>query len=374
MLVPQNVYNLLKEAGFEFFTGVPDSLLKDFCAYITDHSTHHEHVIAANEGNAIALAAGHYLGKKTPAFVYMQNSGIGNAINPLLSLADREVYSFPMLLMIGWRGEPGIKDEPQHVKQGRVMMKLLDSMEIPWFILDAESNAEEVLGLAIASMINCKAPVGLLVRKGTFEQYKLRKVGVTDYPMCREQAIQCIVDALGEDDLVVSTTGMASRELYEYRVEQGHSLDNDFLTVGSMGHTSSIAMGLAAVQGGRRVLCLDGDGSVIMHMGSLALVGQVGTPNLVHIVINNGAHGSVGGQPTVGFDVDLVTVASACGYKNTARVSTHDDLLQFMTCKQNVEGPVFLEVCVNKNSRTDLGRPKASPVENRDAFMKRLGA
>jgi phosphonopyruvate decarboxylase len=244
------------------------------------------------------------------------------------------------------------------------MIKLLDAMEIPWFILDAKSDAEDILGQAVATMKKSMSPVGLLVRKGTFAQYKLRKVGVSDYPMRREQAIQCIVDALGEDDLVVSTTGMASRELYEYRVEQGHSSDNDFLTVGSMGHSSSIAMGLAAAQGGRQVFCLDGDGSVIMHMGSLALVGQVGTPNLVHIVINNGSHDSVGGQPTVGFDVDLVTVASACGYKNTSRVSTHEDLLQFMTCKQNVEGPVFLEVCVNKNSRTDLGRPKASPVEN----------
>jgi phosphonopyruvate decarboxylase len=374
MLAPQNVYNLLKGAGFEFFTGVPDSLLKNFCAYVTDHSTQHEHVIAANEGNAIALAAGHYLGKKTPAFVYMQNSGIGNAINPLLSLADREVYSFPMLLMIGWRGEPGIKDEPQHGKQGRVMEKLLDAMEIPWFILDAESSAEEVLGQAIASMTNGMAPVALLVRKGTFEQYKLRKADVTDYPMSREQAIQCIVDALGEDDLVVSTTGMASRELYEYRVEKGYGSGNDFLTVGSMGHTSSIAMGLAAAQVDRRVFCMDGDGSVIMHMGSLALVGQVGTPNLVHIVFNNGAHDSVGGQPTVGFGVNLATVASACGYKNTASVSTHEDLLQFMTCMHNVEGPVFLEVCVNKNSRTDLGRPNSTPFENRETFMKRLGA
>ena len=374
MLVPQNVYNLLKEAGFEFFTGVPDSLLKDFCAYITDHSTNHEHVIAANEGNAIALAAGHYLGKKSPAFVYMQNSGIGNAINPLLSLADREVYSFPMLLMIGWRGEPGIKDEPQHSKQGRVMIKLLDAMEIPWFILDAKSDAEDILGQAVATMMKNMSPVGLLVRKGTFAPYKLRKFAVNDYQMSREQAIRCIVDALDEDDLVVSTTGMASRELYEYRVEQGHGSDNDFLTVGSMGHTSSIAMGVAEAQTGRRVFCLDGDGSVIMHMGSLALVGQIGTPNLVHIVINNGAHDSVGGQPTVALEVDLETVASACGYKNTARVSTHEDLLQFMTRIHNVKGPVFLEVCVNKNSRNNLGRPNTTPVENRDAFMKRLRA
>jgi phosphonopyruvate decarboxylase len=372
MLSPQNIYNLLKEAGFEFFTGVPDSLLKDFCAYISDHSTKQNHIIAANEGNAVALAAGHYLGKRTPAFVYMQNSGIGNAINPLISLADGEVYSIPMLLMIGWRGEPGIKDEPQHIKQGRVMTKLLDAIEIPWFILDAKSDAEDIFGQAIGVMMKSMSPVVLLVRKGTFDQYKSKNDYHADYPMSREQAIHCIVDSLGESDLVVSTTGMTSRELCEYRVAQGHDLSRDFLTVGSMGHASSVAMGLAAVQGGRRVYCIDGDGSVIMHMGSLAIFGQMATSNSVHIVVNNGVHDSVGGQLTVGFNIDLVSLASACGYRKFVRVSTFNELHQFLGSMGNLEGPVFLEVLVRRGSRPDLGRPSATPVENRDAFMRRI--
>jgi len=246
MISPENFYNILKKSGFNFYTGVPDSLLKDFCAYVSDHTEKNEHVIVANEGNAIALAAGHFLGNKRPGFVYMQNSGIGNAINPLLSLADAEVYSIPMMLMIGWRGEPGINDEPQHIKHA------------------------------------------IIVRKGTFEEYKSYIDANHNYPMTREQAICKIVDTLLDKDIVVSTTGMSSRELYECRVAKGTNPSNDFLTVGSMGHASSIALGLANTQLDRRVICIDGDGSLIMHMGSLAIIAKMAPSNLVHIVISFG--------------------------------------------------------------------------------------
>ena len=373
MLSPDKFYNLLKKSGFKFFTGVPDSLLKDFCAYVSDHSTSNDHIIAANEGNAVALAAGHYLGNKSPALVYMQNSGIGNAVNPLLSVADAEVYSFPMLLMIGWRGEPSVKDEPQHMKQGRVMPQLLDALEIPWFTLDAQSDADDILKQAVTSMMKNMSPIALLVRKGTFEQYKPQPSFHLNYPMSREQAIQNIVDALADSDIIVSTTGMASRELYEYRVAQGSDLNKDFLTVGAMGHASSIAMGLANTQKKRRVFCIDGDGSVIMHMGSLALVGQIAPSNLVHIVINNGAHDSVGGQPTAGFNIDLVSIANACGYKKTDCVTTVQELTLFLASNLYVDGPIFLEIRVKTGSRVNLGRPKTTPIENKDAFMRRLG-
>jgi len=374
MLSPAHVFSLLRAQGFRCFAGVPDSLLKDFCAYVTDHAAADEHVITANEGNAVALAAGHFLGSGEPALVYMQNSGIGNAVNPLLSLADSEVYGIPMLLMIGWRGEPGVKDEPQHVKQGRIMTDLLDAMEIPWFVLEAETaDVEAVIAQATATMRETMAPVALLVRKGAFEKYKLQKETVTDFPLNREGAVKCIVDLLGEDDVVISTTGMTSRELYEYRAARGDGHGNDFLTVGAMGHTASIALGLAAAQPKRRVICMDGDGSVLMHMGALAIIGQSGNTNLVHIVINNGAHDSVGGQPTAGFSIDLVTIAKACGYRYAASVSSADGIAQALAELNTLQGPVLLEVRVNKGSRPDLGRPKSTPVENRDALMRRLG-
>lgn len=371
---PEAVFEAIRGQGVDFFTGVPDSLLKDFCAYVTDNAAADAHVITANEGNAVALASGHYLATGHPALVYMQNSGIGNAVNPLLSLADAEVYSIPMLLMIGWRGEPGVKDEPQHVKQGRVMEALLEAMEIPYVVLDADTaDAAGVIAKACELMRERSMPVALLVRKGTFEKYKLKKDVATDYPMNREDAVQCVVDLLGDDDVVISTTGKTSRELYEYRAARGDGHGSDFLTVGAMGHTSSIAMGVTHGRPGKRTLCLDGDGSMLMHLGALAIIGQSGLDNFVHVVINNGAHDSVGGQPTVGFAIDVPTIARGCGYRQILTASSADEVKQAFGKLAGDNGPALLEIRVNKGARDDLGRPKSTPVENRDALMARLG-
>ncbi len=373
MLKPEVVFNLLQCNGITSFFGVPDSLLRDFCAYVTDHTTKSHHVITANEGNAVAMAVGHFLATGQPALVYMQNSGTGNAVNPLLSLADAEVYSIPMLLMIGWRGEPGIKDEPQHVKQGRIMTDLLDCMEIPWLTLDAETtDCEALIAEAANKMHETMAPVALLVRNGTFQKHELRREDTAEFDLNRESATKCVVELLGKDDIVISTTGQLSRELYENRAARGDGHGNDFLTVGAMGHTASIALGLARGQPTRRVICLDGDGSVIMHMGALAIIGQSGQANFVHIVLNNGAHDSVGGQPTVGFGIDLVSIASACGYNRAVSVTTLTEIKRALSDLLKETGPVFLEIRVNKGSRPDLGRPRSTPIENRDALMQEL--
>lgn len=374
MLSPKRVYEQIHAEGIRYFTGVPDSVLKDFCAYVTDNTADDEHVITANEGNAVALAMGHYLGTGEPALVYMQNSGVGNTVNPLLSLADPEVYGIPMLMMIGWRGEPGVKDEPQHVKQGRVMTDLLDAMEVPWFELSAETeDPGRTITEACRLMHEKSMPVALLVRKGAFEKYELQNEVKTDFPMNREAAVKCIVDMLGSEDAVISTTGKTSREVYEYRDERGEGHGNDFLTVGGMGHTASIALGVARGQPDRRVVCLDGDGSVIMHMGALAVIAQSGLGNLVHVVINNGAHDSVGGQPTAGFAVDFPAVAKACGYREAVAVDRPEDVQREFERLTQAGGPALLEIRTNKGARDDLGRPKTTPAENRDALMEVLG-
>lgn len=374
MVRPEALFGQLRSAGIDFFAGVPDSLLKDFCAYITDHTEESEHVITANEGNAVAMAAGHYLGTGRPALVYLQNSGLGNTVNPLLSLNDPEVYGLPVLLMIGWRGEPEVKDEPQHIKQGRVTPALLDAMEIPWQILDSETeDPASVVATAMEQMRTTGGPAALLVRKGAFEGYTLQKNPQSHYPLVREQAIHRLVDRMGPEDRVVATTGMPARELYEYRVARGDGHGNDFLTVGSMGHTASIALGLARSQPQRRIICLDGDGSVLMHMGALAIVGQSGQENLIHVILNNGAHDSVGGQPTTGFEVDLAGVARACGYRQALMVSEPEAIDGAFAELLNEPGPSLLEIRVNKGARPDLGRPKSTPAENRDALMDGLG-
>lgn len=374
MLSSETVFNLLRQSGIDFFTGVPDSLLKNFCAYVTDHTEDEQHIITANEGNAIALASGHYLGSGSPALVYMQNSGIGNAVNPITSLADSEVYGIPMILMVGWRGEPGFEDEPQHLKQGRVMTALLDALEIPWHKIDAETpNSEDIINSAIKKAVESKTPVALLVSKGTFGPYKLKKTDLSSFPMNRESAIKAIVEDLQDTDLVVSTTGMASRELYEIRANNAHGHSNDFLTVGSMGHTASIALGLALTQPTKKVFCIDGDGSLLMHMGALAIVGKSTAKNLVHITINNGAHDSVGGQPTVGFKINLSKIADGSGYKSVYSISTQAELQATLKKVRESVGPSFIEIKVNKGSRSDLGRPRTSPIENKNALMSQLG-
>ena len=372
MISPVFFIEKLRENGIDCFAGVPDSLLKNMCAYITDHFDAAHNIIAANEGAAVGLAAGHYLATGQPACVYMQNSGEGNIINPLASLTDKEVYNIPVLLLIGWRGRPGVHDEPQHVKQGKVTTGLLNVMGINYEVLSKEEDkAEKQIDKAIKALQN-KDMFALVIEKDTFEDYKLQNVEVNDLTMSREEAIQTVAATLGEKDCIVSTTGMISRELFEYRAAMGQGHERDFLTVGSMGHASQIALGIALAQPERRVWCFDGDGATIMHMGSMAIVGNKAPKNYVHVVFNNGAHDSVGGQPTVGLKIDLPAIAKAVHYTNVFSVDNKNDLLNALKAVTMVEGPMLLEVKVKKGNRKDLGRPTTTPIQNKEALMNFL--
>ena len=373
MIRPEFFIEKLRENGIDCFAGVPDSLLRNICAYITDHCDAEHNIIAANEGAAVGIAAGHYLATGKPACVYMQNSGEGNIINPLASLTDEEVYNIPVLLLIGWRGRPGVHDEPQHVKQGKVTTGLLNVMGVNYEVLSKEEDkAEKQIARAIKALQN-KEVFALVIEKDTFEDYKLQNVEVNDLTMSREEAIQTVAAALGEKDCIVSTTGMISRELFEYRAGMNQGHERDFLTVGSMGHASQIALGIAMAKPERKVWCFDGDGAAIMHMGSMAIVANKAPKNYVHVVFNNGAHDSVGGQPTVGLKIDLPAVAKAVGYTNAFSVENKEDLLEALRAVKMVEGPVLLQVCVKKGNRKDLGRPTTTPIQNKEALMDFLG-
>jgi phosphonopyruvate decarboxylase len=305
--------------------------------------------------------------------VYMQNSGTGNAVNPLLSLADPKVYSIPMLLVVGWRGEPGFKDEPQHVKQGEVTLSLFDAMQIPYTVIsDDDATAESQFMQLIEQAKSTSAPCAAIIRKGLFSAYKLKNKPANDYPMSREEALQTVIDSLKKDDVVVSTTGKLSRELFEYREKKGEGHDRDFLTVGSMGHSMSIATGVALSKPDRRVYCLDGDGAFIMQMGALTSIGALGLTNFRHIVFNNGAHESVGAQPTVAFRIDIPQIALSCGYEEAYSVDNIADLKQVLECFRDEQGPALLEIKVNLASRDDLGRPTRTTHENKEDFMKGL--
>jgi len=372
VLTPSDYLRVLTDAGVTFFTGVPDSLLKEFCACVTTTLKPEDHLIAANEGASVGLAIGHYLGTGSLPLVYLQNSGLGNTVNPLMSLASPAVYGTPMLLMLGWRGEPGKKDEPQHVHQGRVMIKLLEDMDLPVVVLSDDILEAEVQTKAAAQKAHdISGPVALVVKKNTFDKYSAPKAEA-DLPMGREEAIIAAAEVLEDNAAVICTTGMPSRELFEFRARNEAGHHRDFLTVGGMGHASQIALGLAMAQPARPVYCFDGDGAALMHMGSMAITGQSKAKNFIHLVFNNGVHGSVGGQPTVGFKIDMPQIATACGYVTAKRVTTKEDLQKSIISSKLTDGVTFIEVRVRPGNRADIGRPTSTPAENKMAMMKFL--
>ncbi len=392
-------YAELKEQGINFFAGVPDSLLKDFCAFLDRQESPQRHIIAANEGNALALAAGHHLATKGIGLVYMQNSGLGNTVNPLLSLADPLVYSIPVLLLIGWRGQPGTKDEPQHAKQGQVTLKLLEAMHMKYAVLPKDmGEARQTLKNILEHVREKSAPAAMVVPAHTFAKYspaeetgeekdgegknsatrgeagKELEVNKNEYFLTREEALQVLLEKMQPADVVVSTTGKISREIFEYRAENRQGHYRDFLTVGSMGHSSQIALGIALSKPRRNVYCIDGDGSLLMHMGALAINGTTKPANFKHVILNNGAHESVGGQPTAGFKIDIPGVALACGYKQVFRAETVEEIINAMEELKEKEGPVLLEIRVKKGARSNLGRPTTSPLENKQHFISFLNS
>ncbi|MCL1911461.1 MAG: phosphonopyruvate decarboxylase [Leptospirales bacterium] len=369
MINTEKIYDLLADE-IGLFTGVPDSLLKDLCAYITDHAPADRHIIAANEGAAVAIASGYYLANGKPALVYMQNSGIGNAVNPLLSLADPKVYRIPMLLIVGWRGEPGVKDEPQHIKQGEITLNLFDAMQIPYIVIDEdETIAEKQFIQLLAQIKSTSSARAAVIRKDLFSSYKLKNKPANNFTMSREETLRTVIDSLKKDDIVISTTGKLSRELFEYRELKGEGHEKDFLTVGSMGHSMSIAMGVALSKPGRLVYCLDGDGALIMQMGAMTNIGVSGLKNIRHIVFNNGAHESVGAQPTVAFQIDIPRIALGCGYKTARSTADIAGLKLVLETFRDEEGPALLEIKINIASRDDLGRPTRTTHENKEDFM-----
>lgn len=364
----------LQEIGVGFYTGVPDSQLKAFCDYLENkYSIGKNHIIAANEGNAVALATGYHLSTGKYGLVYMQNSGLGNAVNPITSLTHPEVYNVPVVYVVGWRGQPGVHDEPQHIKQGAATCDLLDLLDITFQVLTKDTTMEEIREYFednFKEKLENGESISYVVSKGAFESFKTEKSN--DYTLSREDAIKTIVDNLTLEDMIISTTGKASRELFEYREEkkQGHS--NDFLTVGSMGHSSSIALSIALNHEDRRVFCFDGDGAFLMHMGSMALVGANKPVNYYHVLFNNEAHETVGGLPTVMGLIDIENIAISCGYNEVFHADSKESLQKVMQDYLSSDGPVLLIVNVSIGSRSDLGRPTTTPIENKEAFMNKL--
>lgn len=376
MIDQQRFLDILDEVGVNFFTGVPDSYLNGFCNCLLKNIPVERNIIAANEGNAIAIASGYYFSTGRVPLVYMQNSGIGNTINPLLSLADKAVYSVPMVLLIGWRGEPGTDDHAQHTMQGKITTKLLDLMDIPFIIAgDNDDLLEKQVKQLIELAKRERKVVALIARKGVFADEKKSTAPIENgYPLFREEAIEVVLDAMPKNTIYVATTGRATRELYFLREKRSEAHNCDFLNVGSMGHASSVAFSLALENKNRKVVCFDGDSAALMHMGALSMVSNINVPNLLHVVLNNGAHESVGGQPSVGMNIDFTTIAQGAGYQTIGHsVATKEEIINAVKNLSESGKASFLDVRIKKGLSGNLPPLNISSyLELINGFMNEL--
>ena len=371
MIQPASLYDFLQKNGVSFYTGVPDSLLKPFLTYVQEQAKDHEHIITANEGLAMGLAAGHFFSKGSIPLVYLQNSGLGNIINPLTSLADKEMYAVPMVLLIGWRGRPGTKDEPQHVKMGRITRALLEALEIPVYeLVENEEKCFSIIEEGIKVALKQKTPVALLAPDGIFHKYELPETK-SRYSLQREKVIAQILERCKGDEIFVCTTGKIGREFYEQNVKADNKISKYFLSVGAMGHANHIALGIK-LNTGSRVIMLDGDGSLLMHMGSLPTIAQHAGTDFIHIIINNGGHESVGGQPTGAFKIDFSQLAESCGYKKTVEIRYGKELKEWLAKSFDEKNSSLVEIRTSLASRNDLGRPSGKPEDWKNNFMKAL--
>lgn len=363
----------IEDMGIEVIAGVPDSTLKQFLDGLKLYGDHFRHYVTANEGAAVGLAVGTYLASGKPACVYMQNSGIGNAVNPLASLANEEVYGIPMLFLVGWRGEPGVKDEPQHVFQGKITCRLFETLEVSYAVVDAQTTQQEMFEiLKMAGEVLCEnRQFALIIKKGTFEPDR-KFAWNNGNTLVREKVLGQILEMKPKEACIVSTTGKISRELYEQSNRLYGNHDSVFMTVGGMGHASMIAFGIAEARPDQKVICIDGDGAVLMHMGALAFIASHAPANYVHIVINNEAHESVGAMPTDCGQTDFSELARAAGYAHVERISDDEGLRKLQEVMADQTGPVFCEILVSLDSRPDLSRPAETAKENRDHFMRRF--
>lgn len=367
-----NFLDNISDLGISNIVGVPDSLLKSLCDYLQqDKSARYHHYVGANEGACVGLAAGIYLGSKEPVCVYMQNSGIGNTVNPVASLIHRDVYEIPMLFVIGYRGEPGVKDEPQHVFQGKITISLMDVMDIHYKIINKNTSEQELNKVfdEASSTLNMNHPFAIIIEKDTFDAVPSFN-NQNKYTLVREDAIKTILNNIDRKDIVVSTTGKISREVYESSDELFNDHQQAFLTVGSMGHASMIATGLAIKKPRKNVYCLDGDGAALMHLGSLSCIASMQPNNLIHIILNNHAHESVGGMPTCNMDISFAKVSNALDYPHSYTACNESELIKALTDAKKTNQLCLIEVFVKNGARSDLGRPKESPIENKEQFMR----
>ncbi|MGA8944169.1 MAG: phosphonopyruvate decarboxylase [Thermoactinomyces sp.] len=364
----------LEKLGFRFYSGVPCSFLKSLINYAINECNY---IAAVNEGDAIAIASGASLGGEK-SVVLMQNSGLANAVSPLTSL--NAPFRIPLLGFVSLRGEPGLSDEPQHELMGRITTKLLDLMEIPWDYLsdDMEENKQKLI--RANQHIEHNRPFFFVVKKGTFDQVFLHKrqsrihhnqvkvQGRTEDQLPSRLEVLEVINSLKDSQTVqLATTGKTGRELYEIE-----DAENNLYMVGSMGCISSLGLGLSLTQKNKDIVVIDGDGSLLMRMGSLATNGYYHPPNMIHILLDNNCYDSTGGQITVSRNANFVDIAASCGYKRSVYVHHLKELEYFLKEWKETKGLTFLYMRISEKTKNNLGRPKIKPFEVKERLQRFL--
>ena len=370
MIKIEDLYKIFSKNNIEFFTGVPDSLMKDFSNFLEDNISETKHLISCNEGNSVSYGIGYHLVTNKIPLIYLQNSGLGNIINPITSMINQRVYSIPMLFMIGWRGEIGIKDEPQHLFQGEITEKQLTLLDIEYEVMDSNiDNCNYQISEIVNKIKISKKPYALLVRKNTFSKYSKKKIIKNHSFLNREKCIEILMNSLEKHDIVISTTGKTSRELNE----KSKSFTNPyFMSIGGMGHSNQIALAIAE-NTKKKVFCFDGDGSILMHLGGLATIGERGNKNFHHVIFDNEAHESVGGQKTVSYNINFEKLCYSLGYKKYFKILDYNSIGEVIK-KINADefGPTMIHIKVKCFSRDNLSRPNLTPLEHKANFKKKL--
>ena len=374
MISCQSFFDILKKYDFTFFTGIPDSTFKDWTKFLADKDGQKlQNIVPCNECEATAIATGYYLATKKIGVIYMQNSGFGKTINPLTSLCDPDVYSIPVLLLIGWRGEPGKVDEPQHKKMGKVLLPLLETLKVPYNVLEPDVNQiENDCKKALIYFKNNQGPYAFIIRSNFFENYPMKDKVQFNYELVRDEVINLILDNASESDIIVSSTGYISREVYEYREARKKDHNKSFYNVGSMGCACSIGLSIALQKSDRRIIVLDGDGAIIMQMGAFTTIGKYSPSNFVHIIFDNNAHESTGGQPTNSATVNFVKIALAANYKRGKEIKTKKDLIDAIPEIKSEKGPIIFVIKIKMGTKPNLKRPEKSPIELKQDFIKNL--
>ncbi|MFX1314680.1 MAG: phosphonopyruvate decarboxylase [Promethearchaeota archaeon] len=374
MISCRDFFNILNKHNLTFFTGIPDSTFKDLMKYLAENDGKSlDNIVACNECEAIAIASGYHLATNNIGIVYMQNSGLGKAVNPLTSLCDPDVYSIPILLMIGWRGEPGKIDAPQHKKMGKITLSLLETLQIPYIILNPDLNdVERELNKALNYFNEHKSPYAFIFRRNFFKEYEMKKEYLNTYELTKKEAIKSIMSNIGNGEIIVSTTGYISRELYEYRESTNREHQKHFYNIGAMGCASSIGLSIALQKPKNKVLVFDGDGAAIMQMGAFTTIGKRSPSNFVHILLDNEVHESTGGQPTNSPIINFVKIAIASNYKYAIQIETKEELLKSIKDIKNRIGPVLLTIKVKHEPNLTLKRPDRIPNEYKEDFMNYL--